>query len=179
MKKFLSVALVLSLALSLAACKSGSKYKKADKKMINAAENCFDAAEMTTKQKRNAIKKNLRVADTTFGDGAYLRLTSDDLEEMDYGEDKFNSDEIKVSNMTMFAKVDGDVDQVYATIAEMKNEEFAQDLTTIITNCRISTRSRRRSDRPMKRRSDITMTKMTDLRILFRWKDMLTQGICI
>ncbi|HBZ77834.1 MAG TPA: hypothetical protein DEO39_03920 [Clostridiales bacterium] len=128
MKKFLSVALVLSLALSLAACKSGSKYKKADKKMISAAENCFDAAEMTTKQKRNAIKKNLRVADTTFGDGAYLHLTSDDLEDMDYEEDKFNSDEIKVSNMTMFAKVDGDVDQVYATIAEMKNEEFAQDL---------------------------------------------------
>ena len=101
MKKVLSVALVLFMACSLAGCKSESKYKKADKKMINAAENCFDAAEMTTKQ---------------------------NLEDMDYGEDKFNSDEIKVSNMTMFAKVDGDVDQVYATIVEMKNEEFAQDL---------------------------------------------------
>ncbi len=128
MKKVLSVALVLSMACSLAGCKSESKYKKAEKKMIHAAENCFDAAEMTAKQKRNAIKKNLRVADTTFGDGAYLRLTADDLEDFDYVEKMFRSDEIKLCNLTMFAKVEGEAEQVSATIVEMKDEESAQSL---------------------------------------------------
>ena len=116
------------MALSLAGCTSGSKFKKAEKKMIEAAENCFDAAEMTAKQKRNAIKKNLRISDTTFGDGAYVRLSPDDLEDMDYVEQLFNSIEIKNKNMTMFAKVDGETEQVSATLIETKDEESAQSL---------------------------------------------------
>ncbi len=57
-----------------------------------------------------------------------MRLTADDLEDFDYVEKMFRSDEIKLCNLTMFAKVEGEAEQVSATIVEMKDEESAQSL---------------------------------------------------
>lgn len=126
-KQIISFTIVFSVFLSGCSL-GGSKFKKAEKKMVEAAEKCCDAAEMTTKQKRNAIKKSLRVADTTFGDGAYVRLTPDDLEDMPYVDEMFGSRKIKNKNMTMFGKVDGEIDELYAMVIETEDEDFAQSL---------------------------------------------------
>ena len=125
MKK-LSVLVAVIMTVTMAGCSLfESKYKKAEKKMIDAAVNSCDAAEMTAKQKKNVIKKNLVVGNTTFGDGAYVCLSSDDLEDVEIKDDT-PIDSETVKHMVMFAKT-SEKEIISSLVIEFSDKETASD----------------------------------------------------
>ena len=81
MKKLAALALAVLMTVGAVGCSSsGKKFKKAEEKLIAAAENCCDAAVMGKSRRKKYTKRNLKLSGSTDGEGLYSTYNSDDLE---------------------------------------------------------------------------------------------------
>jgi hypothetical protein len=128
-KRIAALALAVMMTVGAAGCSSsGKKFKKAEEKLIAAAENCCDAAVMGKALRKKYTKRNLKLSGSTDGEGLYATYNSDDLEniefdERDYGE--LDSEDVK--NITVFLKSDSS-NMITARVLELKNKDAAQEL---------------------------------------------------
>lgn len=125
MKKVMVGLLTVALMASLTGCSlGGSKYSKAKKKMISAAESIYDASEADKKQKKSIIK-SFRPSDDMFEDGIYLELSGEDLGKLDLNLEVVEDSEEDLKNVALFAKSE-DNSAIGVYIIEAKDKESAQ-----------------------------------------------------
>ncbi|MBO4687529.1 MAG: hypothetical protein J5636_03375, partial [Clostridiales bacterium] len=127
MKKKLAAVMAVVMIVGLSGCSilGGSKFKKTSDKIVKAAESACDAQEADKKQKKKLLKFD--PTDEVFEEGAYLKLSSDDLEDIDFsmGDAELDPDDIK--NATLFAKNE-DGSMLVAVVIEAGDEGTAEDL---------------------------------------------------
>lgn len=125
MKKLVSCALVLSMALGLAGCGSKGGYASTEKKVIKAAEDCCGAEEATKKQKKIIVSDRFSPTDDSFEDGVYISLTSDDIEDMDFGRSGLDAEDMP--QMLLFVKSE-DESYLMTYVVEAADKEAAEEL---------------------------------------------------
>ena len=125
MKKLISCALVLSMAFSLAGCGSKGGYASTEKKVISAAEDCLGAEEANKKMKKKIMSDNFQPTDAAFEDGTYVTLTSEDMEDMNFGKSGLEAEDMI---NTLLAIKSEDNSYIMAYIVEGSDKDAAADI---------------------------------------------------
>ena len=127
MKKVMAGLLTVALMASLTGCSlGGSKFSKAKKKMISAAQSVYDAQEADKKQKKSIIK-SFRPSDDMFEDGIYLELSGDDIAKLDLNLEVIEDPEEDIKNVALFGKSE-DRSALGVYIIEAVDKETAQGI---------------------------------------------------
>lgn len=124
MKRIAVAGMAIVLCMSAAGCSllGGSKYKKASKKLIKAAEKACDAEEASKKQKKAIVTSDRN--SPVLEDGAYITFTGEEYDDAKSENSQYDDGEI--SNATMFMKTE-DGSGIAAGVMEFEDKDLASD----------------------------------------------------
>lgn len=130
MKRIAVAGMAIVLCMSAAGCSmlGGSKYKKASKKLIKAAEEACDAEEASKKQKKAIVASDIN--DPSLEDGAYVTFSGEEYDDTKSENSKYDDGE--VTNATMFMKTEAG-SGIAAAVMEFDDKDLAADYFDLMT----------------------------------------------